>query len=203
MVRQKNRWLLVQFDFENDIISSCTPASDTSRSAKSSKKRKLKQSNSNSSNLSESTAVSQSIQQLTSTDIYRALQDVVMQNFGLVGASTSELQVRLYDAKLRLAIIKTSRDKYPLVRSAITLMTQIKQGGDVLKVVPSTIAVSGSARTARSAAMNVIQTQFYGKEGLDSLGVNKGKPLAKRSKIALEKGVIELEDRLEKIDSGC
>lgn len=155
-----------------------------------------------------SAAINQSIQQINSTDIYRSLQEIITQNFGIVGASTIDLQVRLYDPQLRLAIIKTTRDKYPLVRSSLTVMTQIKQGGDVLKVVASTIAVCGSARTTRNAAWNEIQKRFYdvknNGEGLRSLaGYTKGEPLTKKSKIAIEKGLQEMEDRLDKIDSGC
>lgn len=199
MVRQKNRWLLVQFDFESDILSSCSLSETTTASSSSKKKRKLQASSS--SNLSESPS-DQSIQQVTSTDIYRSLQETITQNFGLVGASTTDVQVRLYDPKVRLAIIKTTRDKYPLVRSSLTVLTQIKQGGDVLKVVASTIAVSSSARTARNAAWEEIQKRFYGQD-LESLGKMKGEPWAKRSKIAMEKSLQDLEDRLDKIDSGC
>jgi len=151
--------------------------------------------------MSESSA--QSIQQVTTTDIYRSLQETITQNFGLVGASTTDVKVRLYDPKVRLAIIKTTRDKYPLVRSSLTVMTQIKQGGDVLKVVASTIAVSGSARTARNAAWEEIQKRFYGQD-LGSLGGKNGEPWAeKKSRIATENDLRELEDRLDRIDSGC
>lgn len=203
MVRQKNRWLLVQFDFERDIMSSCSinNGSGSTPSKGSNKKRKL---NASTSSISEtSIATSQSIQQITSTDIYRSLQETITQNFGLVGASTTEVQVRLYDPKVKLAIIKTTREKYPFVRSSLTVMTQIKQGGDVLKVVPSTIAVSGSARTARNAAWEEIQKRFFGKEQLEIVGKGKGEPWTKKSRIDMEKDLQALEGLLEKIDSGC
>mmetsp|Transcript_13587 Transcript_13587/g.25999 ORF Transcript_13587/g.25999 Transcript_13587/m.25999 type:complete len:216 (-) Transcript_13587:366-1013(-) len=215
MVRQKSRWLLVQFDFENDILSSCSlNVTANTTTSKSSQKRKLRTSLSNSSNtLSESSSTIQQQQQVTSTDIYRSLQDTLTQNFGLVGASTSDVQVRLYDPKVRLAIIKTTRDKYPTVRSSLTLLTQIKQGGDVLKVVASTIAVSGSARTARNAAWEEIRKRFYrggendgqelGSSSSSLLGKNNGELSMKKSRVAMEKSLLDLEDRLDKIDSGC
>mmetsp|Transcript_14281 Transcript_14281/g.31056 ORF Transcript_14281/g.31056 Transcript_14281/m.31056 type:complete len:201 (+) Transcript_14281:69-671(+) len=200
MVRQKNRWLLVRFDFESDIISSCSLSETaTAVTPKGSKKRRLR--TSSTSNLSDSQST-QSILQVTSTDIYRSLQDLLVQNFGLVGASTAEVQVRLYDPKVRLAIVKTSREKYPLVRSSLTLLTQIKLGGDSLKVVASTIAVSGSARTARNAAWEEVRKIFYGQER-ELLGKNKEGPWSKKSRIAMEKNLQDLEDRLDKIDSGC
>ncbi|KAL7554294.1 hypothetical protein ACHAWF_017940 [Thalassiosira exigua] len=195
MVRQKNRWLLVKLDFQGDI----QPPNQEPSPTKSNKRRRLRESSG--SNLSESSST-QLVHQVNSADIYRSLQEVITQNFGLVGASTSDVQVRLYDPKVRLAIIKTSRDKYPLVRSSLTFMTHIKQGGDAIKVVASTIAVSGSARTARNAAWGELQKQFYGQD-LDSLGVKRGEPWAKKSKLTMEKRLKELEARLESIDSSC
>ena len=187
MVRQKSRWLLVQFEFESDIISAC---SDGHTSAHKSKKRKLQQQQSNSS------ISASSITQLNATDIYRSLQDTLTQNFGLVGACTTDIQVRLYDPKLQVAIIKTSREKCSQVRSAITLTTQIKQGGDILKVVASTLSVSGSARTCRNTVTNIIQKRFYTEQNM------KGEQITMKYK-TMEKSLKELESRLEKIDSSC
>lgn len=198
MVRQKNRWLLVQFDFENDIIP--CPLSETATTSKSGKKRKL-QTSETSSKLSVSQS-SQSTQLVNSTDIYRSLQDALTQNFGLVGASAADVQVRLYDPSFRLAIIKVSRDKYSLLRSSLTLLTQIKQGGDELKVVASTIAVSGSARTARNATWGEMHKRFY-RQGLGSFGKNNGEPWTKKKIIEMEKNLQELENRLGGIDSAC
>ena len=170
-------------------------ASETSRSKR---KRKLQASFSSGSNLSEQSSA-QSVQQVTSTDIYRSLQEVIAQNFGLVGASTVvDVQVRMYDPKVRVAIIKTTRDKYPIVRSSLTFITHIKQ----LKLVASTIYVSGSARTARYSAFGEMQKYFYGQD-LGSLGLKKGEPWPKKSRIAMEKDLQELEERLDKIDSAC
>ena len=83
-------------------------------------------------------------------------------------------------------------------------MTQIKQGGDVLKMVASTIAVSGSARTARNAAWEEIQKRFYGQDSRSSIGKKKkGEPWTKKSRTAMEKNLQDLEVRLNTIDSGC
>ena len=200
MVRTKNRWLLVQFDFESDILSSCANLNETGESgtaASSGKKRKPQASGGDADD-----ATAQSIHQVTGTDIYRSLRDSIVQNFGLVGAAAADVQVRLYDPKMRLAIVKTTRDKYPIVRSSLTVLTQIKQGADVLKVVASTISVSGSARTARNAAWGEIQKRFGKDVGL--LREQKGDgPWTRKTRISLEKGLQELEARLDKIDSGC
>lgn len=199
MVRQKNRWLLVRFDFESDISTSCGKLGEVGPKAALSNKRKFQ--SSSSSNLEN--AVSASIHQVTSTDIYRSLLETITQNFGLVGAATTDVKVRLYDSKVRLAIIKTTRDKYPTVRSSLTVMTHIKQGGDVLKIVASTIAVSGSARTARNAAWAEVQRRFY-ESSVDNMGNRKrGDAWSKRDRTAMEKGLQDLEQRLNKIDSSC
>ena len=206
MVRKKNRWLLVQFDFESDILSSCASFGETEESgltaASSGKKRKPQASSGGGDAAGDATATARSIHQVTGTDIYRSLRDSIAQNFGLVGAASADVQVRLYDPRMRLAIVKTTRDGYPIVRSSLTLLTQIKQGGDVLKVVATTISVCGSARTARNAAWGEIQKRFGKDVGL--LREQKGdEPWTKKTRIALEKGLQELEARLDKIDSGC
>ena len=148
MVRHKSRWLLVQFEYESSVISRCTPNETSTRS---SKKRKLNKSDSQHSS-SSGTLFDEQIQinQITSTDIFRSLQETLTQNYGIIASSTTEISVKLYDPKVQLAIIKTSREKYPIVRSSLSLMflTKVKQ----IKFVASTLSVSGSARTARSAA---------------------------------------------------
>lgn len=207
MVRQKNRWLLVQLDFESDIISSCCSSGGGSLSKDTpnnyrNKKRKLQSSNSNMSELSINSGIQHSILQINSTDIYRSLQETITQNFGLVAQCTTEVQVRLYDPKVRLAIIKTTRDKCPIVRSSITLMTHIKQGGDVLKIVASVVSVSGSARAARNSAWLEIKKRFFNQD-LETIGFKKKEQWEKKGRNAMGKSLKELEDRLEKIDSCC
>lgn len=198
MVRQKNRWLLVRFDFESDISSSYGKLGEVGLSAALRNKRKFL---SSSGNLDD--AVSTSIHQVTSTDIYRSLLETITLNFGLVGAATTDVKVRLYDSKVSLAIIKTTRDKYPTVRSSLTVMTHIKQGGDVLKIVASTIAVSGSARTARNAAWAEVQRRFY-ESSAENFGKRMGRDAwSKRNRAEMEKGLQDLEQRLSKIDSSC
>lgn len=133
--------------------------------------------------------------QLTTTDIYRALLESIQQNYGLVaGASSAELKVLLYDPEHRLAIVKTSRDSYPTVRTSLTFLTQIKQGGDVLRVAATTLSVNGSSRTARNAAWAELQKRFYDSQ----------RPLSgpKRRK-TIEKGLNDLEQRMKSVDSCC
>lgn len=196
MVRQKNRYLLVQFEFEPDIVQSCDDVVVmATKSSPSSKKRKL--TSSSGSNSSTSIETIKAIQQVNATDIYRSLQEAITQNFGLVGACTSDVQVRLYDPKARLAIIKTARDKYPQVRSCLTYLTEIKQGVDSLKVVASTIAVSGSARTARNAAFDEVRKRFFARD------ISGGEQWTNMSRITMEKELQKLDECLDKIDSGC
>ena len=136
--------------------------------------------------------------QLTTTDIYRALLDAIQQNYGLVaGASSAELKVLLYDQEHQLAIVKTSRDNYPTVRTSLTFLTQIKQGGDTLKVAAATLAVCGSSRTARNAAWSELQKRFYNSQR----PLNDGESRKRRKSI--EKGLNDLEERMKSVDSCC
>jgi RNase P/RNase MRP subunit POP5 len=169
------------------------------------KKRKLQASESQSRGSAIETTTT--ISQITGADVFRSLQEVLTASFGIVGSSTTELSIRLYDAKLRIAIIKTSREKYPLVRSSLSFLTQIKQ----VRVVATTIGVSGSARTARNAAWKEVQRRFFGRELKEMMGVvdkdgsgheNGREPWSKKSR-GVEKELLELEERLDKIDSGC
>mmetsp|Transcript_8071 Transcript_8071/g.15177 ORF Transcript_8071/g.15177 Transcript_8071/m.15177 type:complete len:194 (+) Transcript_8071:104-685(+) len=193
MVRQKNRWLLVQLDFESEVLSRCfaeNPSSNSSTTG--TKKRKsvegiISESNSNPNEIS-------------GKDIYLSLQEILTQSFGLVGAATTEVQVRVYDPKARLAIIKTSREKCPLVRSSLTFLSQVRQQ----RVIATTIAVSGSARTARNVAWKEVRKLFFSDhDDVVVMGGDGGQKWSKKSKAAMEKKLLELEDRLKKIDSGC
>jgi RNase P/RNase MRP subunit POP5 len=206
MVRQKHRYLLVHFEFEPDILQSCCDDVDevgaiTSSSSKG-KKRKLASSTTSSNNSLTDAEVLKSIQQVNATDIYRSLQESITQNFGLVGMCTSDVTVRLYDTKTRLAIIKTTRDKYPQVRSCLTFLTEIKQGVDSLKVVASTIAVSGSARTARNAAWEEVKKRFFTQDTYKSVTGGE-QQWTEKSRANMEKELRELEECLDRIDSGC
>ncbi|KAL7465872.1 hypothetical protein ACHAXS_006176 [Conticribra weissflogii] len=194
MVRQKNRWILVQLDFESEVLSRCfveNPSSN-SNNTNGTKKRKL-----GSGIISES---SSNPNEISGKDVYLALNEILTQSFGLVGAATTEVQVRLYDPKARLAIIKTSREKYSLVRSCLTFLSQIRQE----RVIATTIAVSGSARTARNAAWKEVRKRFFfDRDDVVGMVGYEGEKWSKKSKAAVEKRLLELEDRLEKIDSGC
>jgi len=203
MVRHKSRWLLVQFEYESNVISRCTP-NDTS--TRSSKKRKLNKTDSQHSS-SSGTLLDEQIQinQITSTDIFRSLQETLTQNYGIIASSTTEISVKLYDPKVQLAIIKTSREKYPIVRSSLMFLTKVKQ----IKVVASTISVSGSARTARSAAWKEVQNRFFSKETAIEYGLLTGDSNSndavstKKTMAAAKKALAELESRIDKINSSC
>jgi hypothetical protein len=68
---------------------------------------------------------------------------------------------------------------------------------DSLKVVASTIAVSGSARTARNAAWDEMKKRFFVRD------FSGGEQWTNMSRVTMEKGLQELEECLDKIDSGC
>ena len=195
----------MHFEFEPDILQSCSDdeavGAITSSSSKG-KKRKLTSSTTSSNNNLADVEILKSIQQVNATDIYRSLQESITQNFGLVGMCTSDVTVRLYDTKTRLAIIKTTRDKYPQVRSCLTFLTEIKQGVDSLKVVASTIAVSGSARTARNAAWEEVKKRFFTQDTYKSVTGGE-QQWAEKSRATMEKELRELEECLDRIDSGC
>lgn len=201
MVRQKNRWLLVQFDYEPNIIAQCA---SNQVSTPASKKRKLSKSDSLNSSSSTFEEMIQ-INQITSTDIFRALQETITHNYGIMGTSTTDLSVKLYDPKVKLAILKTSRDKYPSVRTSLLFLNKIKH----IKVVATTICVSGSARTARNAAWKEVQRRFFGKETALEYGLlsvdQSGNDAAsvKKARAAAKKAMAELEARMDKIDSSC
>ena len=191
----------MQFDYKPNIIRHCTP-DETSSTV--SKKRKLNKSNSynsSSSNLDEQVQ----IDQITSTDIFRSVQETLTQNYGIVGASTTELSVKLYDPKVKLAIIKTSREKCPIVRSSLMFLTKIK----TIKVVVTTLCVSGSARTARNAAWKEVQKRFFSKETAIEYGLlasnetGNNAASVRKARAAAKKALSKLEARIEKIDSGC
>lgn len=83
MVRQKNRWILVQLDFESVILSQCFTSELLSPAvAPEKKKRKLQTAAPETNNLSD----------ISGADIYRSLQEMLTQSFGLVGSSTTDVQ---------------------------------------------------------------------------------------------------------------
>ena len=205
MVRHKNRWILVQFDYEPDILEQCTP------DAPNSKKRKLKKIDSQSSADDEQIQTRIQIRQITTTDIFRSLQETLTQNYGIVGSSTTEISVRLYDPKIGLAVIKTSRDKYPIVRSSLMFITSIKQ----IKAVARIISINGSARTARNAAWKEVQHRFFSKKTAieydlligDAKDTQQKQQLegvaTKKMRASAKRALSELEERMNVINSNC
>ena len=84
-------------------------------------------------------------------------------------------------------------------------LTKVKQ----IKVVASTLSVSGSARTARSAAWKEFQNRFFSKETAIEYGLLTGDSNSndavsmKKTRAAAKKALAELEARLDKINSSC
>lgn len=89
--------------------------------------------------------------------------------------------MRIYDPKVNIAVIKTSREKYPIVRSSLVFLTKIK----TIKAVATTICVSGSARTAKNAAWKEVQKLFFSKETVieygNTVSVRKARAAAKKA----------------------
>lgn len=207
MVRLKNRWLLVRFDFESDIVTQCLPthnsSDDDNLNGALSKKRKLEK------DLTSSIeAAEQDLSEITTTDIYRAIQESLSSSFGVIGAATTDIQVRLYDAKARLAIIRTTREQYPTLRTSISFVSRVSRRA----VVPTIIAVGGSPRTARAKAWKEVRRHFFdgrnnnneGGGGNDGAKRRKaGDEMTKKGRVSMEKQLKDLEGRMDKIDTAC
>jgi RNase P/RNase MRP subunit POP5 len=98
--------------------------------------------------------------------IYFALQELIYETFGIVQAGILEdLQVRLYNADTRLAVIKTSRDSADIVRAAITLLNQLNDE----PIVASVISIHGSARTLKLSCIQLLRKTFSPSEQLHKL----------------------------------
>lgn len=72
--------------------------------------------------------------------------------------------VRFYSPETKLAMLRVPRDSANMVRSAITFLTQVREE-PIAAVVVST---SGSARTAKIAALRAIKKAFRKKFDSDS-----------------------------------
>ena len=64
--------------------------------------------------------------------------------------------VQFYDEPSQLAILKTSRDSCDAMRSAVTMLTTVKQQ----PVVATTLSISGSLRTAKICALHELRVWF-------------------------------------------
>jgi len=143
MVRHKTRWLLVRFDFEPDVVFGTTqrPSTATNEAVFYGGRR-------------DTEARRSTIDAITRKDVYRCVQDSILLNFGLSATGAAQdTQVRLYDTKTRLAMIRVPREFCNLIRSAITLITTIEKN----PVIARCISVNGCARTAKMVAMKEVK----------------------------------------------
>ena len=68
----------------------------------------------------------------------------------------SLLLVKYFHPGAKIVIVKTPRDKYKMIRAALTLVTHIND----MPVVMSVTSVNGSARTSKIAALRTLRKWF-------------------------------------------
>ena len=90
---------------------------------------------------------------LTQRDLYFALQKSVETNFGTFGSATigSSLQVRHYNPKIQVGVVRASKVHAEIVQAALTFITTIKEVACRLEV----FHLSGSLRTCASFADSI------------------------------------------------
>lgn len=163
MVRQKNRFLIVTLDFDEQLM----PASiERKQRERDSKKRRRPAA------ATDPTSVPDdgSPPLIESKDIHRVLRTTMESNFGIVGAGmVHTMRVLLYDETDRMAIIKVPREYSPMVRAALTFITSINDANAVL----STIGVHGSARTTKMAALDLMRKNFNETTSIGSSDMTK------------------------------
>ena len=199
MVRQKNRFLVVCLDFDEQLV----PASIERKRERNSKKRRRQTadpSNNSTPSVADNTDDG-SPPPIEAKDIHRVLRTTMESNFGIVGAGmVHTVRVLLYDETDRMAIIKVPREYCPMVRSALTFITSINDANSVL----STIGVHGSARTVKMAALQLMRNHFNKATAFDK-DVKDDKKKRKRSggdtalTKAEEKLLLRLEARMDKV----
>jgi RNase P/RNase MRP subunit POP5 len=155
MVRQKNRFLIVNLDFDEQLM----PASIERKHERDSKKRRRPAADPNNRILPAPADTDDGSPPLIEAkDIHRVLRAAMESNFGILGAGmVHTMRVLLYDETDRLAIIKVPREYCPMVRSALTFITSINDANTVI----STVSVHGSARTVKMAALDLMRKNFH------------------------------------------
>mmetsp|Transcript_2758 Transcript_2758/g.4284 ORF Transcript_2758/g.4284 Transcript_2758/m.4284 type:complete len:187 (-) Transcript_2758:521-1081(-) len=145
MVRHKTRWLLVRFDYEPDVVyGSQRPSTATNEAVFYGGRR--------------DTEVRRSgIDAITRKDVFKTLQESILFNFGIsASGAAQDTQVRLYDSKTRLAMIRVPREFCNLIRAAITFITIIQKN----PVIVRCISVNSCARTAKMVAIKEVKKYF-------------------------------------------
>lgn len=83
--------------------------------------------------------------------------------FGIAASGiTEDMQVLFYNTDTGLAMIKVPRDSSNLVRSAITIMTQLNN----VPMVATVLSTNGSARTAKLATIRELKRMFQNRYAL-------------------------------------
>ncbi|CAG9466564.1 unnamed protein product [Pedinophyceae sp. YPF-701] len=93
--------------------------------------------------------------------LWQTLRDSLAENFGdaSLGAALQSLQVKIYDPKVNLAIVRCSRDEHQHLWCAATLLTTA--GALRRRVALRMVRLSGVLRPAQEAALRA---------GLSSIG---------------------------------
>jgi len=100
MVRQKVRFILVHFQFEEGIHKTA----------------------------SSSTSKNNDEEPINASDIHKAMRECVSSSFGSIGiGATLETRVLYYDDQAQLALIKTSRDASNIIRATLTFLSIVKK----------------------------------------------------------------------------
>ena len=198
MVRQKNRFLIVTLDFDEQLM----PASIERKQRERDSKKRRRPAAAADTNSPISAPDDGSPPPIEAKDIHRVLRTTMESNFGIVGAGmVHTMRVLLYDETDRMAIIKVPREYSPMVRSALTFITSINDANAVL----STVGVHGSTRTVKMAALDLMRKNFNEANSIgggDTTGDNKKR---KRSAgdgaltKAEEKAFLRLEARMDKV----
>jgi len=124
---------------------------------------------------------------ITARDIYLELRNLVQTVFGISGAAmTHDLQVRIYDAEARIAIIRISRCQCNLVRASLTLLTSLKK----FPLVANVISLSGSARTAKMIALRELRKDM-------EMKLSESRRLGSLSKKMKKSNLLRLEERMD------
>ena len=195
MVRQKNRFLIVTLDFDEQLMPASIERKQRERDSKK-RRRPVTAKDPTSAPDDGSPPL------IESKDIHRVLRTTMESNFGIVGAGmVPTMRVLLYDATDRMAIIKVPREYSPMVRAALTFITSINDANTVL----STVGVHGSARTAKMAALDLMRKNFN--EAASIGGGDRTDDNKKRKRSAgdgtltkaEEKALLRLEARMDKI----
>mmetsp|Transcript_20544 Transcript_20544/g.58939 ORF Transcript_20544/g.58939 Transcript_20544/m.58939 type:complete len:206 (+) Transcript_20544:97-714(+) len=201
MVRQKNRFLIVSLDFDEQLM----PASIERKRERDSKKRR-RQTTDPSNNAvpsADTSAGDGSPPLIEAKDIHRVLRTAMETNFGIVGAGmVHTMRVLLYDETDRMAILKVPREYGSMVRSALTFITSINDANAVL----STVGVHGSARTVKMAALQLMRKNFNQATALGEEMMDDNKKRKRRGgggdaalTKAEEKLLLRLEARMDKV----